>query len=215
MVEKIAIKIGSFLNKYSPQKQENNVIINYGIEILLEFFIKIVVLISVGTICNKTIETVIFLLAFSILRSQAGGIHAKTGLGCLFAMVGVWGIGIFINEYLQLSRTQVLWLGIYCLFILSRIAPQFTDKGIQLLPKVIIKKKIFTVLLAICFMTTAYFYSKLRGILTVVVVVETITVILERRKIKNEKKLCRKYGKTSTKLDETDFNPKCGKEYTN
>lgn len=215
MVKKIAIKIGGVLNKHSPQKQENNIIINYGIEILLEFFIKIFVLISMGIICNKTIETVIFLLAFSILSSQAGGIHAKTGLGCLLAMVGVWGIGIFINEYLQLSRTQALWLGIYCLFILSRITPQFTNKGIQLPPKVIIKKKSFTVLLAICFITTAYFYSKLRGILTVVVFTETITVILERRKSGNEKKLYRKYGKTSTKLDETDFNPKCGKEYTN
>lgn len=61
----------SVLNKHSSQKQENNIIINYGIEILLEFFIKVFVLISVAIICSKTIETVIFYWYFQLLQKNS------------------------------------------------------------------------------------------------------------------------------------------------
>ncbi|MFQ7413875.1 MAG: accessory gene regulator B family protein [Blautia hansenii] len=59
------------LHKHSPQKQKNNIIINYGTEILLEFFIKVFVLISVAIICSKTIETVIFYWYFQLLQKNS------------------------------------------------------------------------------------------------------------------------------------------------
>ncbi|WP_416386904.1 accessory gene regulator B family protein [Blautia hansenii] len=46
-------------------------IINYGTEILLEFFIKVFVLISVAIICSKTIETVIFYWYFQLLQKNS------------------------------------------------------------------------------------------------------------------------------------------------
>lgn len=182
MNQKIAQKISRVLSRYSPQNKEESIVIEYGIEIILEFIIKIFIVISLGIVCNKLIETIFFLLTLSVLRSQAGGIHAKTGWGCLISMIVVWSIGIYVNEFVWLSKIQVLGLSVGYVFIFFYIAPQFTDKGIQLDRKRMLEKKFYSVLLVICFMTIAYFNCRLRGVLIVVVSAETITITLERRK---------------------------------
>lgn len=182
MIRKISVKICGILNEYSPRNEEENSVVCYGIEILLSFFSKVSVLVSLGILFNRQAEAVIFLLAFSSLRSQAGGIHAETDRGCLAAMLITWGIGIFLREYIQLSQKLVVYVGTFCFLTLLWLAPQFTGKGIQLPNKAVMWKKIKSVLLTISLLAVAFISCKMRGILVTAVFIETLTVVMERTK---------------------------------
>lgn len=65
----------------------------YGLEVFVSLLTKIILLTIIAYIFNVIIEMAIFASTFFILRTNAGGYHAKTFLGCFTATV----MSIFIT----------------------------------------------------------------------------------------------------------------------
>lgn len=119
ILESTASKITIWSHQRNPINKEEQVVIQYGIEVILENVIKYLALLLLGILLHKTGETIIILISFALLRSQAGGYHAETNLGCMLWMVGMWASGIFARQLISISLPVLvpLWgiavLGIY------------------------------------------------------------------------------------------------------
>lgn len=90
-------KFVAWLSEKNPQTESENMVIRYGVELLLENILKILLLLGAGLLWGKGLETIIYLSVFCSIRTQAGGYHAKTGWGCCLCMLLVWMIGTAIR----------------------------------------------------------------------------------------------------------------------
>ncbi|MDD3306213.1 MAG: accessory gene regulator B family protein [Acetobacterium sp.] len=87
---------------------ENRNLYSYGLQQGLLIFLNIATILGIGMVLNMVRESIIFLLIFIPLRSNAGGYHAKTQLRCYLcsvAMITATLVGIKI----------VPWTGVICL----------------------------------------------------------------------------------------------------
>lgn len=103
-------KILNWCDKASPVSAKQRAIVGYGIELLLETVIKIVIIVLLGFLLHQGPETLLVLAVFCVLRSFAGGSHMKTNAGCAAAMVFMWGISLAAGKWLVIADTG-LWLG--------------------------------------------------------------------------------------------------------
>lgn len=88
--------------------EENRNLYTYGIQQGLLMIINIATILGIGIVLNMVWESIIFLLTFVPLRSNAGGYHAKTLLRCYLYSVAM------ITATL-VSIKIVPWTGIICL----------------------------------------------------------------------------------------------------
>lgn len=103
-------KILNWCDKASPVPAKQRAIVGYGIELLLETVIKIVIIVLLGFLLHQGPETLLVLAVFCILRSFAGGSHMKTNAGCTAAMVFMWGVSLAAGRWLTVADAG-LWLG--------------------------------------------------------------------------------------------------------
>ncbi|MEO1816534.1 MAG: accessory gene regulator B family protein [Acetobacterium sp.] len=87
---------------------KNRNLYTYGLQQGLLMILNVATILGIGIVFNMVWESIIFLLTFVPLRSNAGGYHAKTQLRCYLysvAMITVTLVGIKI----------VPWTGVICL----------------------------------------------------------------------------------------------------
>lgn len=63
--------------------EENRDIYEYGLHILLTTVSNLVITVVLGFVFGVPLETFLMFIAFTVLRSAAGGYHAKTVVGCV------------------------------------------------------------------------------------------------------------------------------------
>jgi len=71
----------------------------YGINLIIESIIKIFLIILIGRILNQLFPTILILIIFCSLRSQAGGFHFKTNAACFLSMLFIVLTSIYANQY--------------------------------------------------------------------------------------------------------------------
>lgn len=174
MVEKLV----AWCDRENPQSNEENMVIQYGAELLVENCFKIGLLIIMGFVLEKGYESIIFLSVFCGLRTQAGGFHAKTGWGCMLCMLVVWGIGIFGATMVEMSQIGVCVIFIIATCIIICEAPKtinrdcYTQEGIN-------QKKINAIIiLGFSTMISVLCYTK-RSLIMCAVALEVITLLPE------------------------------------
>lgn len=59
----------------------------------LENLLRVIILGGFGIMAHRFTETLLFLICFPAIRAHAGGIHAKTSIGCTILMLGGTCIG--------------------------------------------------------------------------------------------------------------------------
>lgn len=119
--EKIAQKTISFMERDHSYTEEEKVVYQYGMELFLNSFLKMLLYIFIGFIVKKELEVMVTLFVFGIVRKCSGGKHAKSDAGCFlmtgmivaFAVMSPYIIGINQIEY----KVVVLLINmIYLLF---------------------------------------------------------------------------------------------------
>lgn len=74
----------------------------YGLELLLSSVLELVAVLALSVAIGKLIPTLLFLSAFCVLRTYAGGYHADTHFRCFLTLLSVYAV--FLLSYTAISR---------------------------------------------------------------------------------------------------------------
>lgn len=120
----LARKITLFFIRKGKIKEEDLEVYEYCFEMLLSTTFNIVILIVGALITKRYYETLIFSIAFIIIRRCIGGYHSKTHFGCLSLLIIMFISMIFllmINH--QILNIISMILSLICLVFISIFAP--------------------------------------------------------------------------------------------
>lgn len=175
-ITKISIFICNWMNKINYRDEEENRVIQYGLELLLDSIIKFILIFLIGIIVGKWKETLIILLSFCGLRLQSGGKHAKTGIGCSLSMIMIWGSSLLLDMFLIIEFVPLLFIYIICSIVVVYSAPK--TKNIQYFS---IKEKHRKKFFAFSYLTLLFVFAvvipSIRGVIIYPVILEVLTLL--------------------------------------
>lgn len=178
----IAVGFCNWMNKISPKSQDENKVIQYGMELLLDNMIKFALIQFIGIFIGKGFETFIILSSFCGLRLQAGGIHAKTGLGCGISMVLVWAVSLLADNWFNIHISVLpLIFAASTLVILLCVPRTINIEYFSSQDK--LQKKIFSFVVLIVLMALASIFPSIRELIMVPVILEVLTLLPQNKNI--------------------------------
>lgn len=126
LTEKFANRIVVWsLPKDQEHYEEQLEVLSYGYVLFLENAYKTLALLIIAILTHTLIQTVIIIGSFVLVRSFAGGIHCKSGLGCTACMVLVWAIGLVMGQ-VGISLPVVLFMMLIIIGVIVKYAPKTT-----------------------------------------------------------------------------------------
>jgi accessory gene regulator B len=191
-ISKIAVEVCNWMDKTSHKNPEENEIIQYGLELLLDNVLKFILIQLIGIIIGMGKETAVVLFSFCGLRLQAGGKHAKTGIGCTLSMIAIWAASIICNMSIEIKISMMPYIYVFCTLLIIICAPR-TINIQHFSLKDIWKKKVFSLVFLTLLLVVATLNSELRGLIVYPVFIEVITLLPrnktnEKEKDENEKR---------------------------
>ena len=121
-------------------KEDLKRVYTYGIELLLSFIISVSLILVIGSLMNKLIETLIFLFLFISIRQMTGGYHAKSYFRCQIVTVGTFLLVLLAAHFLHPGIIlRVILLALGGIFIL--LFGPIENKHKPLTPKIKAKNK--------------------------------------------------------------------------
>lgn len=122
MATRLAERIVENLIAASVVEEVDRELYVYGFFLLITRFFFFLVTVIFGCLLGIPLESVIFYIVFILLRSYAGGVHAKTEVACTIWTTVAMGIAMVIIKVLEVSNAKiplcVLFFNI-CLLVLS------------------------------------------------------------------------------------------------
>lgn len=183
-ISKISIKICSWMNHINHRSEEENKVIQYGLELLLDNLLKFLLIEIVGILIGKGWQTLIILFSFCGLRLQAGGKHAKTGIGCGLSMIVIWAISILCDSFYKINLILLGYIYMVCCGIVVLCAPRTINIEYFTLQEKR-KKKLFSFAFLTALLLIAAGIPEIRGLIVYPVILEAVT-LLPKNKIKKE-----------------------------
>lgn len=119
METRITKKLCSFFHEETQDGQE---ILEYGMQLVVETVFKTAVMIIITLAIGRLKDYLIFLVVFSFLRSDAGGKHCMTNLGCTSSMALIVAASLFLPVG-NLPVWTYLIAGAGCLGVCLKWAP--------------------------------------------------------------------------------------------
>ena len=162
----IAVCVVDKMNEYRGYSESERIIITYGLEVFLNNFIKLIIYLITGIVCNIFMETVIAIVTLAILRVLSGGYHSQSDLSCLILTGGMIFLPIILSEYLFITHFAV------ALFVIATIyfiyVPQ-DEKYLETSREELLKIKIGVILVMCGVCLGGLFISYQLGIITMLV----------------------------------------------
>lgn len=119
MIIKVAHNLTEFFIENKIIKEEEKEIYHYSFELLLSSILNFLSILVLAVLGNHLVETLIFVLVFFTLRTQAGGYHARTHWRCyLLTMINYLVFVILLN----VIPLEIVWLISLSFEIISVIA---------------------------------------------------------------------------------------------
>lgn len=112
--------------KYIEISPEEKPKVYYGISIIYINIIKTSLVLLLALLIGIGKETIIFLLAFSLLRCFAFGIHAEKSFNCTIINFVIFIGGTYICKYINISIFILYLLAIITLIAIIKYAPADT-----------------------------------------------------------------------------------------
>lgn len=100
----------------------------YGFFLLITRFFFFLVTVAIGFFLRIPCESVFFYIAFILLRSYAGGVHAKTESACTVLTALTLGFSVFAIKILEFSNSGVISLLITVNMSIFLFSPLDTPK---------------------------------------------------------------------------------------
>ena len=141
-------------------KSEDKDIICHGLSTGIELMINIITTVALGVLYNLIVESLIFLISFSCIRTYAGGYHCKSSTNCYLMSSGIIALVLTIikftaDEYIIVSSVVILLISVP---IILKIAPiSATLKPLDNIEKNHFKKKMTFDLLIECVLVPTLF----------------------------------------------------------
>ncbi len=110
MATVLAERIVSKLIASSAVKEADRELYVYGFFLLITRSFFFLVAVAFGSILGIPCESVIFYIVFILLRSYAGGVHAKTEMACTLWTTLAIGVAVATIKELETSNGEVLLL---------------------------------------------------------------------------------------------------------
>ena len=130
---------------------ENIDVYTYGFELLFSFLFSTSVIILIGTIMSKMLETLVFLGIFVILRSYTGGYHAKTYAKCTVVTFSTYISVILLTVFIEFVPKSIYILGTsLCLLIIGVLAP-IENQNKKILSSKKVRHKVTSIILGMAF----------------------------------------------------------------
>ena len=104
-------------------EEERNEIIKYGIERGKVILISTVVALTLGCVTGVLFQSIVFLVAFCLLRRYAGGYHADTQERCYVISFAAVAITFWSMKKVQYNITADILINGFCLLIILFLAP--------------------------------------------------------------------------------------------
>lgn len=192
MIKRLSENIASFLLRQDVIQKEEKEIYVYGFEYIISIAISIISILVTAITLNCMIETIGLVFGFMIIRSVAGGYHAKTHFRCQLSSYMVYLINILmlcaIDRYL--NSLLILKLSILAVLIIFAFAPiDHPNKPFSEEEFIIFKKKSRQFVVALTVITfigsliferyQILFLSIVFGVLTAAISI--LTVIIKKR----------------------------------
>ncbi len=104
-------------------------IIVYGISTIIEITFNILSTIVVGYILGLLVESLIFLCAFSFIRTYSGGYHCKSAINCYLLSIFTVIIALMLVKICPVDYSQIMSLTMLLLAIpiIIKLAPVETE----------------------------------------------------------------------------------------
>lgn len=156
-------------------------VIEFGIGILLSKMLNLTTEIIIGCLFSMLGETVIFLLAFSFLRSYAGGFHATSSLKCYISSSAIMAVALLIIRYADMPIANVAFALFGTLLCLIFAPVGSRNKPLDSVEKAVYRKRTLIILLLILSIMTSSYFLHINftfTTLSVVLLIEGIMLIL-------------------------------------
>jgi accessory gene regulator B len=102
----MAVKIAFFLARKNIVPEEKQDVYAFGMEILLATAINGVLAVTVSVFLGVFWQSVLMLTPFMLLRSNTGGYHADSHLGCMLRFMAVYVPCLLLAGYISLEAAQ-------------------------------------------------------------------------------------------------------------
>ena len=122
MATAIAERIVGKLIATSVVEEVDRELYVYGFFLLITRFFFFLVTFAFGGLLGIPLESVIFYIVFILLRSYAGGVHAKTEMACTVWTTLAMGISVALIKVLEdvsMNIVPLLLVGDLCLYLFS------------------------------------------------------------------------------------------------
>lgn len=124
MVSKVSAKIADKLYAAAAIAEEDKELYSYGFFVLLSRILFFGLSTIFGIILHIPVESIIFFVLFSLIRSYAGGVHASSELKCTVYTTSALLICILCIKFLMQYDSKyvlltVLIMSLICILVLS------------------------------------------------------------------------------------------------
>lgn len=167
---------------------DDKIILEYGLELICENFIKLLVICTIGALSGLFTETILMLSSFCILRFYAGGFHLKTNVGCTVSMLLFWGFTIICNEFIELQWVTVIIIYVIDVFILVFFSPRDGKESVISNPMYQKRNKVLSIIIiSIFFLLCVLVWQRYKEVVAVSETLECLSIISIKGGRLNEK----------------------------
>lgn len=166
---------------YEGDSEDEREVVEYGIALLVETAFKLLVLLIISIFVGKTWETISFIIVFCSIRTNAGGIHCQTNLGCTTSLYGIYLLGV-VFDYMNISSLIVTILFALCFVICAIWSPSSTDNNPITDKKIRLTKKLMALgLLILSYLEYTFTFINLAkgAIITTYLSISVLILLLE------------------------------------
>lgn len=122
MIDKLCdYVIKKIKEKIEDMNEEKEVVIDFGVRLLIGEIPKIILLIIIGFLLGFGWYTVIMFLLLAPYRSNTGGFHLKTHLGCMLTTIVLYLVPIIIAKTITITNQTIFYSMIGFVTIMSII----------------------------------------------------------------------------------------------
>lgn len=120
-------KLFTTLTDYMVAQQiipaEDQAIYQYGLQQGFVLLLNILTILALGLLNHMLLESVVFLLAYTPLRTFAGGFHARTQLRCYFGGIVLTQAVLLAMHWIPHTSVVLTLLGLAAFFIIFALSP--------------------------------------------------------------------------------------------
>lgn len=138
----MVVRITDWCQKNSDLYNWDHETVQYGIEVFLNTFMKLLIILVAAIFIHRFGETILVLSIFGSLRKYAGGYHCKTHWGCLGEMLLI-SFCPALFEQLSLKKFMLIWIILiaYAIYAFWQYTPRNSMINPINDPRILLSKK--------------------------------------------------------------------------